>query len=273
MRKTGRPGHIRYRMGSHTLCIAKSDTEGQRDIIFGASGSGKSYTLGVLMEEHLINGQVLCVIDASGEHWTLKERYPVLVCGGSHSTPIPSVSKLTSYVDTLTYYVSIMLSKRISVVFDISQLWDTERTEAYVALTTALFRAQQTNPDRQRIRLVVDEAQNFAPQGKETKSLAVSVMLAKEGRKYGIDQLWATQRPASVSKDVVSQCNGFWFGKVTAATDLKALQNYLADAQVQEADIKGLKKGQFYYYSGGSTHLIKVRKRYCRHGGETPGYE
>jgi DNA helicase HerA-like ATPase len=241
-------------------------------LILGASGSGKSYLTGVVMEEVLQSDGLLCLIDASGEYHTLASGpyKNIVICGGPHG----NIAKHKHInVDIITYYVMMMLSKQVSVLFDISDLWGKEQEQAYVTICETLYQVQKLNPKRRRIRLVVDECQNFAPQGGgESKALAISIKIAKEGRKYGIDQLWATQRPASVNKNIVSQCNSFWFGKLTNINDLEAIKPYIKEAGITDTQVKGLKCGEFFYNSDGATTLIKVRQRYCKHGGGTPSY-
>jgi DNA polymerase III gamma/tau subunit len=97
-----------------------------------------------------------------------------------------------------------------------------------------------------------------------------SQKIAKRGRKRAIDSLWATQRPASISKDILSQCNRFWFGGITSEQDYKAIRPFLNEAGISFADIKSLQPGEFFFFAKGQTKLLKVRKRHCKHAGATP---
>src|SRR5262249_44815395 len=132
---------------------------------------------------------------------------------------------------------------------------------------------------RAKIRLVVEEAQIYAPQrnggGMKRKRgrkdpVQASQKIAKRGRKRAIDSLWATQRPASLNKDILSQCNRFWFGGITSEQDYKAIKPFLNEAGITFAHVKALKPGEFYYFGKGETRLLKVRKRLCQHAGATP---
>lgn len=246
-------------------------TMGERDAILASSGMGKSYLTGVLIEETLENGGLVCIIDPEGEHFTLAERYPMMIIGGEHgSLPLEE--------DALDLYVEAMLENRMSAVFDLSEFLDEEQQHLYGLIAEALFVLEQKY--RTKVRLVVEEAQIYAPQrGAATSSRAkkkgmdpvqASQKIAKRGRKRAIDSLWATQRPASLNKDILSQCNRFWFGGITSEQDYKAIKPFLTEAGISFTDIKALSPGQFYYFGKGETKLIRVRKRLCKHAGATP---
>ncbi|MFN7311423.1 MAG: helicase HerA domain-containing protein [Vampirovibrionales bacterium] len=244
---------------------------GERDAILASSGMGKSYLTGVLLEETLENGTLVCIIDPEGEHFTLAEKYPCLIIGGEHAhVPFDPAG--------VELYIEAMITTGLSTIFDLSDFIDTEQQDYYAIIGDALFRLEQKY--RRKVRLVVEEAQIYAPQNggggagkKKNKGLdaiTVSQRIAKRGRKRALDSLWATQRPASLSKDILSQCNRFWFGGITSELDYKAIKPFLTEAGISFQDIKSLQPGEFFYYAKGKTTRIKVRKRYCKHAGATP---
>jgi hypothetical protein len=250
--------------------IADFASTGERDAILASSGMGKSYLTGVLLEETLENGLLVCIIDPEGEHFTLAERYPCLIIGGQHGNVPFDVAGIDLYTEA-------MVGGGLSTIFDLSDYIDQEQQDYYALIVDSLFRVEQKY--RRKIRLVVEEAQIYAPQsgmaGTKKKTpgqdcITVSQRIAKRGRKRAIDSLWATQRPASLSKDILSQCNRFWFGGITSELDYKAIKPFLTEAGISFADIKSLSPGEFYYYAKGKTERIKVRKRYCKHAGATP---
>ncbi|MEB3205872.1 MAG: DUF87 domain-containing protein [Vampirovibrionales bacterium] len=267
--------------GQKTLQVSKTfgvplamyaDT-GERDAILASSGMGKSYLTGVLMEETLENGGLVVVIDPEGEHFTLSERYPMLIIGGERG-------QLPLEVDALDLYFEAMLTSGFSAVFDLSEYLDVEQQAIYGQIADSLFRLEQKY--RRKVRMIIEEAQIYAPQrvtaggssstskNKGPDPLLASQRIAKRGRKRAIDSLWATQRPASISKDILSQCNRFWFGGITAELDYKAIKPFLTEAGISFADVRSLKPGEFFFYSKGQTRKITVRKRFCKHAGATP---
>jgi len=59
------------------------------------------------------------------------------------------------------------------------------------------------------ILLVLEEAHRYVPaatQGRQLRSAAVFERIAKEGRKYGVGLLVASQRPSELSRTLVAQC-------------------------------------------------------------------
>ncbi len=244
---------------------------GERDAILASSGMGKSYLTGVIAEETLENGGLLCVIDPEGEYFTLAERYPMLIVGGENAmVPLEE--------EAIDLYVQAMLETNLSVIFDLSEYLDHEQQDLYAQIAESLFHQETTF--RKKVRIIVEEAQIYAPQRMASASSGAkkkkwdpvnsSQKLAKRGRKRAIDSLWATQRPASLSKDILSQCNRFWFGGIMAEQDYKAIKPFLTEAGISFNDVKGLQPGEFFFYSKGMTKQIKVRKRHCKHAGATP---
>jgi hypothetical protein len=73
--------------------------------------------------------------------------------------------------------------------------------------------------------LVLEEAQNYIRDsvGFEDKSVAREVFerIAREGRKYGLGLVVASQRPSELSKTVLSQCNSFVVHRLQNPEDLR----------------------------------------------------
>jgi len=73
--------------------------------------------------------------------------------------------------------------------------------------------------------LVLEEAQNFLshhrPAEGESISRLVYERIAREGRKYGLGLVVASQRPSELSRTVLSQCNSFVVHRLQNPDDLK----------------------------------------------------
>ncbi len=74
---------------------------------------------------------------------------------------------------------------------------------------------------------IVDEAQNYAPQvdKKSVPSKRAMLTIASEGRKFRVGLMIATQRPAYVDKDVLSQCNSQAIFRLINALDIDQVKN------------------------------------------------
>lgn len=94
-------------------------------LIAGATGSGKSYLAGLLIERAVALGYTLCVIDPEGDHRDLGRLRGVMRVGGSDTVPRP---------DDMVR----LLSKRISIVIDLSLLQPPEQAEYWRELSKGI---------------------------------------------------------------------------------------------------------------------------------------
>ena len=69
--------------------------------------------------------------------------------------------------------------------------------------------------------LVLEEAQNYIQSNKESIAREVFERIAREGRKYGLGLVVASQRPSELSKTVLSQCNSFVVHRLQNPEDLR----------------------------------------------------
>jgi hypothetical protein len=73
--------------------------------------------------------------------------------------------------------------------------------------------------------LVLEEAQNYVRESKRTEEDSISKLvferIAREGRKYGLGLVVASQRPSELSKTVLSQCNSFIVHRLQNPEDLR----------------------------------------------------
>ncbi|MFN3076675.1 MAG: ATP-binding protein [Alphaproteobacteria bacterium] len=106
------------------------------------------------------------------------------------------------------------------------------------------FSAQQWTPSDQRhpVALFCDEAHNYIPDRAEDASEASVAVhtferIAKEGRKYGVGLVVISQRPAEVSRTVISQCNNVVTMRLTNPEDQSRIKALLPDTLAGFTDI------------------------------------
>lgn len=91
-------------------------------------------------------------------------------------------------------------------------------------------------PDKRTpFTLICDEAHLYLPIKDEADAVQKQALhnferIAKEGRKYGISILAVSQRPADVSKTILSQCNNFIVLRLTNEKDKSVIKNLLPDS-------------------------------------------
>ncbi|MEK6323452.1 MAG: restriction endonuclease subunit S [Acidobacteriota bacterium] len=73
--------------------------------------------------------------------------------------------------------------------------------------------------------LVLEEAQNYIRENRKSEDDSISKQvferIAREGRKYGLGLVVASQRPSELSKTVLSQCNSFIVHRLQNPEDLR----------------------------------------------------
>ena len=122
--------------------------------------------------------------------------------------------------------------KRVVEIYDLSKILDpTSFLNAAAVVLKKLF----IRKGKKHI-IVVEEAHNFAPErgfgevpsSRRNLSLVMLERIAAQGRKLSLGLWLVAQRPAQVSKYVLSQANTFFLFKLTDRNDLSAVETYLS---------------------------------------------
>jgi DNA helicase HerA-like ATPase len=125
--------------------------------------------------------------------------------------------------------------------------------------------------------LFIDEAHIFVPAGKE--SLASEVLInrcLRQGRQPGLSLVLATQRPASLHPDVVSQSDLLICHRLTSSDDILALETsrplYMQESLRAYLKKMGSERGAALIVDdhSESVHMVRVRPRRSWHGGGEP---
>ncbi len=98
-----------------------------------------------------------------------------------------------------------------------------------------LFRNKSRQEQRSRLLLVIDEAHLFVPEGSgaglkgdQAELTGAIQRCVRQGRTYGIGVMLVDQRPADVSKKLVSQCELVITHALSHPTDRKALKEWMS---------------------------------------------
>jgi uncharacterized protein len=88
--------------------------------------------------------------------------------------------------------------------------------------------------------LILEEAQNYIREGRRTEEDSISKLvferIAREGRKYGLGLVVASQRPSELSKTVLSQCNSFIVHRLQNPEDLRYFREIVPSIYGQMLD-------------------------------------
>ncbi|MGZ4902975.1 MAG: ATP-binding protein [Halobacteriota archaeon] len=230
----------------------------ERSAVIGQSGSGKSYLVSVICEELAKNDLGFVVIDTEGEYSGLAE--------------LPNI-KVVDDVERIAkdeVYVKELIQKSKKIVLDVSEAEPKtvdEFLHSIYRVGTELFRQGAHN--RVPFLIVVEEADIYIPQ-KLNKGLEILQVISRRGRKRGLGILFATQRPALVNKNVLSQCNNVFIGKLTLKNDIDSVRIFFSSLDVAR-ELTTLEPGHFYVQGSiADPAFITVRQRKTSHKGSTP---
>ena len=237
-----------------------------RGFVTGKSGSGKSNTASVIVEELLDRNLPLLIVDTDGEYVGLQETYDLLHVGGSDSCDLQLSSE---DADRLTTHA---LEDRIPILLDLSTYADEEEFEAVLYETVdALFDAEQEY--RIPFLILLEEAHEFIPQqgGSDLKTLLIRV--AKRGRKRGLGFCSLSQRPAAVDKEFITQCNWFVWHRLTWENDTAVVGRILGNDSAET--VQSLNDGEAIVQTdwNETTDRVQFRRRHTEDAGSTPSLD
>ncbi len=139
-----------------------------------------------------------------------------------------------------------------------------ERVRRTGAVAWAVLAHAKATRGGQPFLFVVDEAQNYAPEQQTGRlssaraSFEPLFEIATEGRKFNCGLLAASQRPARVNKDVLSQCNTQLIFRMVSVEDLAAVRDCFEEASANLlAELPGYQTGTCY--AGGVSLAMGVK--------------
>lgn len=229
-----------------------------RTCVIGASGSGKSYLVGVICEELCKNNVPFAIVDAEGEHSGLKEKYEAIWIGEEegcdikwHELDLDALAAASPDIAPL--------------ILDVSET--DEPKEKVAVLLTKIY--SEVERRRTPYLVIVEEADRFVPQNGQRVEILNEV--ARRGRKRGLGLMVCTQRPSLVDKNVLSQCGNQLIGKLVIRNDLQAVAQFFSGHELPK-QLTTLPPGRFFALGGLSPvpKCITIRSKETRYGGGTP---
>jgi len=206
--------------------------------IVGMSGSGKTYTAMLAVEMLLDMGSRVVIVDPLGVWWGLRlhadgktPAFDLPIFGGDHGDL------------ALTETAGAVIGEAVagmaqSCILDLSRIGTKAGERRFMlAFLTALYRGI----NGEQLHVVFDEADMWAPQrlldkdGDAAKLLGMMETLVRRGRARGFVPWLITQRPAVLSKDVLSQSDGIVAMKLTASQDRDAIGGWI-DGQADKIE-------------------------------------
>lgn len=120
-------------------------------------------------------------------------------------------------------------------ILDLSRLASDVLENVTALLGRLILEFMQRCPNRGQypVVLVLEEAHRyipaFAPLERQERAREIFEKIAKEGRKYGLSLIVASQRPSELSRTVVSQCNSFIIHRIQNPDDRDYFKSVIPD--------------------------------------------
>lgn len=226
-------------------------------------GGGKTYTNKRLVERLLSKGRRVCVLDPLNNWWGLQGRadgtpgYPILIIGGPNADVPLDPSKGVQLA-------AFVARSDVSTVVDVSDLRKSDLIKFATEFLNELYRI-----NRDPLWLVLEEADVFAPQNPSADGSRAmhdaADQIARRGRQRGF-RLWTiTQRPARLSKDLLTQASTLILLRIRGPQDRNAAADWVkGHAETEQAkevvdSLASLKVGEGWVYSPDFDLVKRVR--------------
>jgi len=223
--------------------------------VLAKRGKGKSGLVKVLMEELVRASLPFVAFDPVGIMWGLRSSFDgsgpglqVLVIGGRHADVAIDRRAGRDVAEAV-------VKANVSCVVDFSQ----EPKAAYREFVRDFCHTLFTVNDTPRF-VILEEADELVPQmlrPDAAECFEAVERLVRRGRNQGIGVCMVTQRPAVISKNVLSQVDGIFVLGLVAPQDRKTIREWVEDKdQGDKMDafmdgLKGLKTREAWFWASG----------------------
>ena len=235
-----------------------------RGFITGKSGSGKSNTASVVVEELLDAGFPVLIVDTDGEYWGLKETYELLHVGADEDADLQVGPEHAGKIAELA------LEQNVPIILDVSGYLDSDDADAVVRESAReLFTREKKL--KKPFLMLVEEVHEYIPEGgglDETGKMLVKV--GKRGRKHGLGLVGISQRPADVKKDFITQCDWLVWHRLTWENDTKVARRVLGDGY--DDVVADLDTGEAVLMADWNEQIerVQIRRKRTFDAGATP---
>lgn len=220
-----------------------------RMVILANSGGGKSYAVRKFAEQTVSSTQTI-IIDPEGEFASLREKFDFILAGKNADVPAePRSAELLAIK---------LLELNKSAVIDLYELHPTERQRFVKLFLDAMINAPKElyHP----VFVILDEAHDYAPEGKPSEATYAVEAMASRGRKRGFCLIPASQRISKLSKNVSAECNNKLIGRASQDIDMKRAGDELGFNKESLVKLRQLKAGEFFAFGPAiSDEVIQIK--------------
>jgi hypothetical protein len=238
-----------------------------RGFITGKSGSGKSNTASVIIENLLEKNFPVLIVDTDGEYYGLKEQFELLHAGADDECDIVVNPE---HAEKLA---SLALDSNVPIILDVSGYIDEdEAQDLLLAVARNLFAKEKKL--KKPFLMLIEECHEYIPEGGGmTEAGKMLIKIGKRGRKHGLGIVGISQRPADVKKDFITQCDWLVWHRLTWNNDTKVVGRILGSEYANAIEDMG--DGEAFLVTDWSASLRRVQfhKKQTFDAGATPGLD
>lgn len=257
----------------HKPFLLPDDLSDRKIALLAQSKKGKTYGLGDILEEMAERERPFIASDPASNLWGLRvlpngkpSGLQVIVVGGPHGD-------LPFEKDQGERMAELLLSEPTCAVIDVA-FESGNATRKF--MTDFSGRLMRSKPDVPPL-VVLEECPVLIPQhafGMQAQLCKSAVSkLATIGGNYGYGVLPACQRPATMDKDVLSQCDALIVMGITHKKDRTTVKEWMEAKDIEEQvadcfkELGALQPGEAWYWSPGEDRFERFifRKRRTLH--------
>jgi hypothetical protein len=238
-----------------------------RGFITGKSGSGKSNTASVVIENLLSKNFPVLIVDTDGEYYGLKEAFEILHVGADDECDIQVSPEHAERI------ASLALEQNVPIILDVSGYLD-ESVAKELLLETARHLFAKEKKLKKPFLMLVEEVHEYIPEGgglDETGKMLIKV--GKRGRKHGLGIVGISQRPADVKKDFITQCDWLVWHRLTWRNDTKVVRRILGSEYADAIEDMGDGEGFLVTDWSESVRRVQFHRKQTFDAGATPGLD
>lgn len=234
--------------------------------IIARKGAGKTYTGRVISEDMLAAHVQTVVLDPLDVWWGLRLSTDgkragenVVIFGGSHAD-LPLTEHLGKTL------ADLVVDRGVNAVLVLDHLSISAQRRFVATFCEHLFDRKSAQEHRTPLHLIIDEADSFAPQQPPPDAmpcLGAVDRIVRRARSRGIGSTVISQRPAVLSKNVLTQTEVLIALQVTSPQDRGALTEWIkANADTSQAaeflgSLSGLKRGEAWIWSPSRLEVLQ----------------
>lgn len=239
---------------------------GKHIAVLGMTGSGKTNTSKLLVEQIVAHGGRVCILDPIKSDWWgltsnstgTKAGLPFYILGGPRGN-VPVHGAAGKAIGEVVANGSLPLS-----IIDMSDFGPGEHAKFFIDFAQSLFRNAKGV-----MHLIVEEAHIFAPKdqrgdGNISHSIHWMSRIATGARSKGIRMIVCTQRTQKLHNDVLGSCESVIVHRLTLPRDQEPAIDWLKTNADKEAVAKitaslaSLKPGEAWVCSGELAYMERV---------------